>query len=143
MDDMIIVWLVIAVFMAVIEASTVQMVSIWFALGALAACIAALFSASSATQIVVFVAVSGLALIITRPLVKRIKVKKSEATNADRYIGQQGVVIDPIDNEKAKGLVKVGTTIWSARSLDGEPIEKDAQITVCAIEGVKLIVTPL
>ena len=142
MSDMTVLWLVIAVLMAVIEATTVQMVSIWFALGALSACVTTLFTGDVATQIVVFVAVSGLALIVTRPMVKRIKVKKSEATNADRYIGKQGVVIDPIDNENAKGLVKVGTSTWSARSLDGQLIDKGKPVTVCAIEGVKLIVKP-
>lgn len=140
MSQVTIIWLVAAVVMAIIEASTVQLVSIWFAIGAVAGCITSLFTESIPIQLIVFAAVSALALIVTRPLVKRIKVKRAEATNADRYIGKTGVVIDTIDNAAAKGLVKVGNTTWSARSLDGKPIEKGASVIVAAIEGVKLMV---
>ena len=140
MSQVTIIWLVAAVVMAIIEASTVQLVSIWFAIGAVAGCITSLFTESIPIQLIVFAAVSALALIVTRPLVKRIKVKRAEATNADRYIGKTGVVIETIDNAAAKGLVKVGNTTWSARSLDGKPIEKGASVIVAAIEGVKLMV---
>ncbi len=139
---MTIIWLVIAVVMAVVEASTVQLVSIWFAVGAVAGVITSLITGSIPIQIVVFVAVSLLALVITRPMVKRIKVKKSEPTNADRMIGKEGVVTKSIDNNDAKGLVSVGGDVWSARSHDGQPIESGTIVTVAAIEGVRLIVKP-
>ncbi len=140
MSQVTVIWLVVAVVMAIVEASTVQLVSIWFAIGAAAGCITSIFTDSLTIQLIVFAVVSALALVITRPLVKRIKVKKAEATNSDRYIGKTGVVIETIDNAAAKGLVKVGGATWSARSLDGEPIEKGASVTVAAIEGVKLMV---
>ena len=140
MSQVTIIWLVVAVIMAIIEASTVQLVSIWFAVGAVAGCITSLFTENLSIQLIVFAVVSALALIITRPLVKRIKVKKAEATNADRTIGKTGVVIETIDNAAAKGLIKVGNTTWSARSVDGKSIEKGASVTVAAIEGVKLMV---
>ncbi len=140
MDQMTIIWLAIAVVMAVVEASTVQLVSVWFAVGAAAGCITSLITDSIPIQIVVFAVVSAIALLITRPLVKRIKVKKTEATNADRLIGQEGVITEAVDNTEAKGLVRVGAQIWSARSMDGAPIEKGTSVTVAAIEGVKLIV---
>ena len=143
MDKMTIIWLVIAVVAAVVEASTVQLVSVWFAVGGLAACIASLFTGSIPIQIAVFAGVTALALLITRPLVKRIKVKKAVATNSDKYIGKEGVVTQAIDNNAAKGQVKVGSSVWTARSLDGKPIEEGALVTVTAIEGVKLIVKPI
>lgn len=137
---MTIVWLILAVVMAVLEASTVQLVSIWFAIGATAACITSLFTDHIIIEAVVFVAVSALALAVTRPLVKKMKQKKAEATNADRYIGRTAVVLESIDNEKAEGLVKVDNQKWTARSVSGEPIPKDTLVTVTAIEGVKLMV---
>lgn len=140
MDKMTIIWLVLAVVMAVVEASTVQLVSVWFAVGAVAGCITSLLTDSVPIQIIVFAVVTALALLITRPMVKRMKVKKAEATNSDRYIGKTGVVLQAIDNAAAKGLVRVGSTTWTARSQDGQPIEEGASVTVCAIEGVKLIV---
>ena len=140
MDSMTIIWLVIAVVMAVVEAVTVQLVSVWFAIGAAAGCITSLITDSIPIQLIVFAAVTAIALAVTRPLVKRIKVKKAEATNSDRYIGKQGVVTQAIDNSAAKGLVKVGSSVWTARSQDGKPIEEGASVKVIAIEGVKLIV---
>jgi len=140
MDSMTIIWLVIAVVMAVVEAVTVQLVSVWFAIGAAAGCITSLITDSIPIQLIVFAAVTAIALAVTRPLVKRIKVKKAEATNSDRYIGKQGVVTQAIDNSAAKGLVKVGSSVWTARSQDGKPIKEGVSVTVIAIEGVKLIV---
>lgn len=142
MDKMTIVWLIAAVVLAVIEASTVQLVSIWFAIGATAACITSLLTPDVPTQLIIFAAVSALALIVTRPMVKRFKVKKAEATNSDKYIGQEAVVIEAIDNAAAKGMVRAGSTKWTARSQDDSPIEAGRTVKVVAIEGVKLIVRP-
>ena len=141
MDKMTIFWLVFAVALGVLEACTVQMVSIWFAIGGVAACITSLFTDNIVIQVVVFVVVSAIALAATRPLVKKIKIRKSEATNADRYIGKHATVLQAIDNDKPQGMVKVDNERWTARSEDGQPIPEGAGVTVIAIEGVKLIVT--
>ena len=140
MDTMTIIWLVLAIAMAILEAVTVQLVSIWFTIGGVAACVTSLFTDNIIIQVAVFVVVSAIALAVTRPLVKKFKKKGSEPTNADRYIGKIAVVIEAIDNEKAQGLVKVDNQKWTARSVDDEKIPKDAVVTVKAIEGVKLMV---
>lgn len=140
MSQATIIWLCVAVVMAIIEAVTVQMVSVWFAIGAVAGCITSLITPSVPIQLIVFAVVSAIALIITRPLVKHIKVKKAEATNADKYIGQEAVVIEAIDNAAAKGMVKVGASKWTARAADDQPIPEGTHVTITAIEGVKLIV---
>ena len=140
MDKMTIFWLILAVVMAVVEGMTVQLVSIWFCIGGVAACITSLFTDSIIIQIIVFVAVSALALVVTRPLVKKLKKRGTEPTNADRYVGKSAVVIKAINNEKAQGMVKVDNQTWTARSADDMPIEAGKQVTVIAIEGVKLIV---
>ena len=143
METMTIVWLALAVVMAVVEATTVQLVSIWFVIGSVAACITSLITDNIVIQAIVFVAVTAVALIVTRPIVKRMKEKKPEATNSDRYIGRTAVVIRPIDNEKAQGMVLVDNQKWTARSADGAPIPDGAKVTVTAIEGVKLMVKPV
>ena len=138
---MTIIWLVIAVVMGVTEACTVQLVSVWFAIGSAAACITSLFTDQIYIQVIVFVVVTAIALAVTRPLVKKLKRKRPEATNADRYIGKSAVVVEAIDNDHAKGLVKVDNEKWTARSADGQLIEPGDRVVVTAIEGVKLIVT--
>ena len=141
MSTMTIIWLVIAVVMGVTEACTVQLVSVWFAIGSAAACITSLFTDQIYIQVIVFVVVTAIALAVTRPLVKKLKRKRPEATNADRYIGRSAVVVEAIDNDHAKGLVKVDNEKWTARSVDGQLIEPGDRVVVTAIEGVKLIVT--
>ncbi len=140
MSGMTIFWLIFTVVTAVLEGLTVQLVSVWFAIGGLAACITSLFTDSIPIQAVVFVVVTAIALVVTRPLVKKLRKKKAEPTNADRYIGKTAVVVERIDNENATGLVKVDNQKWTARSVDGSPIEEGLTVTVAAIEGVKLIV---
>lgn len=140
MNSMTVFWLVLAVAAAVVEGVTVQLVSIWFAIGSAAACITSLFTDNIVIQIVVFVAVSAIALAVTRPLVKKMKRRGSEPTNADRYIGKAAVVLTAIDNSKAQGMVRVDNEKWTARSQSGENIPEGARVTVEAIEGVKLIV---
>lgn len=140
MDKMTIFWLIFAIVMAVLEGVTVQLVSIWFCIGGAAACITSLFTDNIIIQAAVFVVVSGIALAVTRPLVRKMKRRGSEPTNADRYIGKTAVVVTAIDNEKAQGMVKVDNEKWTARSQSGEPIAEGTSVTVEAIEGVKLIV---
>ena len=140
MSGMTIFWLIFTVVTAVLEGLTVQLVSVWFAIGGLAACITSLFTDSIPIQAVVFVVVTAIALVVTRPLVKKLRKKKAEPTNADRYIDKTAVVVERIDNENATGLVKVDNQKWTARSVDGSPIEEGLTVTVAAIEGVKLIV---
>ncbi|MBQ9679373.1 MAG: NfeD family protein [Ruminococcus sp.] len=140
MEPMTIFWLIFAVAMAVLEGVTVQLVSIWFSIGGVAACVTSLFTDNIIIQAAVFVVVSGIALAVTRPLVRKMKRRGSEPTNADRFIGKTAVVITAIDNEKAQGMVKVDNEKWTARSKSGEPIAEGTSVTVSAIEGVKLIV---
>lgn len=140
MSNLTIFWLILAVVMGVLEACTVQLVSVWFAIGGAAACITSLFTDSIVIQVIVFIAVSAIALAATRPLVKKIKSRGLEATNADRFIGKKAVVLTEIDNDKPQGMVQVDNEKWTARSVSGETIPQGASVTVTAIEGVKLMV---
>ena len=140
MNSMTIIWLVALIVLAVLEGITVQLVSIWFAIGAAAACVTSLITDNIIIQIAVFIAVSAIVLAATRPLVKKMRKKGIEHTNADRYVGKIAVVIQAIDNNKAEGLVKVDNQKWTARSANGDPIPEGTEVTVTAIEGVKLMV---
>ena len=138
--SMLVFWVAMLIVLIVVEAVTAQMVTIWFAAGAAAAIVAELLGAQVWLQWAVFVFVSVIALVVTRPLVKKLTQTKVQPTNADRYIGQVAVVTEEIDNVAAKGQVSVNGTVWTARSADGSLISKDERVTVEKIEGVKLIV---
>lgn len=139
--NMYIVWAIAIVAFGVFEGVTAQLVSIWFVIGAVAALASVAFGASIPVQIVIFTVVSIIALIITRPLVKKHINVKAEKTNADRCIGQEAVVIEEIDNLSSKGQVKTLGQVWTARSSDASIIAKDTVVIVRKIDGVKLIVS--
>lgn len=135
------IWLALLVAFVVIEAATAQLVTIWFAVGALGALIVSLLTDSLGIQIAVFVIISLIAIAITRPLAKKITDTKTQATNADMYIGKEGIVTESINNVNATGVVKVNGSVWTARTEDDKTIiPEGAHIEVIKIEGVKLIV---
>lgn len=137
---MVFVWIGALIAFIVIEALTVQLLTIWFALGSLAALIATLCSASIPVQIAVFAAVSLVALVVTRPFVKKFTGLKYSPTNADRFINETGIVTQEIDNIRETGCVKIKGSVWTARSADNGIIKEGETVTVKKIEGVKLIV---
>ena len=135
-----VLWLVLLIVFAVLEASTVSLVSIWFMGGALTALIAALCGAEIWLQIILFFVVSIALLLCLRPLSKKLLKKKKVATNADSNIGKTAVVTETIDNLRGTGAVKISGVEWSARSVDDSVLEKDAVVRILRIEGVKVCV---
>jgi len=134
-------WLVALVLFSIIEAVTVGLVSVWFAVGSLAALIVSWLGGSVWVQVVVFGVCSFATMAVARPLTHKYLVRSKEATNADRAIGKDAVVTEEINNLKGSGAVSVGGVIWTARSGDDEIIPAGATVRVLRIEGVKLFVT--
>ena len=135
------IWLSAAVILLIVEGIAPGLVSVWFALGALAAMVSAICNAPLWLQAVWFVLVSAVALVLTRPLVKKYVNSRVQPTNADALIGKDGVVVDEIDNIAGTGSVKISGQMWTARSTDENiPIASGKIVTAKAIQGVKLIV---
>ena len=141
--NMAMVWLAAMVVFLVIEALVPGLVSLWFAVGALAAVLAAALNAPVWLQLVWFFVVSVAALWLTRPLVKKYVNSKVQPTNADAVIGRECLVTEDIDNIRATGRVKVGGMEWTARSESGEKIPAGTLVQVQRIEGVKAFVQPV
>lgn len=137
------IWIIAAVVFGVIEAATVSLVTIWFAVGAVAAAIAAQLGLNIVWQVGIFVLVSAVFLCFTRPISKKIMVKKPQRTNADRFIGMEAMVISDIDKINNSGQVRLAGSVWSAMSADGSGIPEGTRVKVVEIKGVRLIVEPL
>ncbi len=135
------IWIIAAVVLGIIEAVTIQLVAIWFALGALVAVIPAAMGLPSTAQFAVFIVVSAVSLICTRPFLKKVMQPQNQKTNADQVLGKTAVVLQRIDNDHAQGRVQVLGLDWAARSIDGSIIPEGCKVRVEAIEGVKLLVT--
>lgn len=133
-------WLIVMVLFLVVEAATVGLVCIWFAVGSLAALLAAMCGAQLWLQIVLFLVVSAATLYFTRPLVKRYVNSKVEPTNADMVIGKECRVTETVDNIAGTGAVYVDGKTWTARSENDEVIQAGTLVTAKSIDGVKLIV---
>lgn len=140
---MIVLWTALLLMFIAIEAITVSLVSAWFAAGALAAMICALLGGEIWLQAVLFFVVSGVMLLLLRPLTKKLFTPKLTKTNVDAVIGSTGKVTIRIDNDAASGQVKLGAMEWTARSTDGTVIEEGTLIAVERIEGVKAFVSPV
>lgn len=138
-----IIWLVLLVLFLIVEASTVTMLSLWFAGGALVALAASLLHWPLWLQITLFLAVSAALLAALRPMAKKHFTPKLAKTNVDAVIGTQGYVTAPIDNMTATGTVKLGSMEWTARSADGTPIAVGTLVRANRVEGVKVFVTPV
>lgn len=102
------IWIGLIVIFVIVEAATVQLVTVWFAVGGIAGLIAYTFGLEIWMQILIFAVVSAVALAVTRPFVKRFTKGRKQPTNADRYIGQEATVTEPISNELSKGAVRIG-----------------------------------
>ncbi len=135
------VWLALFILLLIIEIATMGLTTIWFAGGALAAFIAGLLGCGLAVQIILFLVVSILLFVFTRPVAVKYFNKDRQKTNADRLVGQEALVTEAIDTLQAQGTVVVNGQEWSAKTneTDGK-IAKGSVVVIDEIQGVKLVV---
>lgn len=137
----VIVWLLLLVVLVIVELATMGLTTIWFAGGALVAAILALFCPLVSVQIIVFLVVSIMLLIFTRPIAVKYFNKDRIKTNVESLVGRQAIVISEIDNVQGNGRVTVNGQEWMARTSNNEvKLPVGAVATIVAINGVKLIV---
>lgn len=135
-----IIWLVAVVAFIILEASTYQMVCVWFIVGSIGGMIASMLGAGFWVQMSVFLVISIALLILMRPMaMKRLNSHKVK-TNADSLIGKKVLITETVDNTKATGQGKVDGTVWTVRTEEDKIIEEGAVAEIKRIEGVKLIV---
>ena len=134
-----IIWLILLACFLVVEAITVGLTTIWFAGGALVAAIAS--GLGVLIQWVLFLVISLVLLIFTRPLAVRYMNKGVPKTNVNSLIGERAVVIQKINNLEQTGQVRINDIEWMARtSSDEVTIPEHAIVTIEDVQGVKLIV---
>ena len=132
-----IIWLVLMVVFIAMEAATVQLISTWFAVGALAAMIVSLIGGAVWLQVTVFFTVSIVLFASLWPLARKHLKSRLVATNADALVGKLCTVTEEIDPVEG-GRVKVGDVTWSARS--EEEIPAGARVKILKIQGAKVFV---
>ena len=128
-------WLVLFIVLALFELATVNLVSIWFSLGALITTFVSLVTDNLMIHLAVFTISSILLLLLTKPFVKKMKKRDVIPTNLDMVIGKTGVVTVKIEKDGI-GEVKVLGKKWSAYS--DKEVEENSKVKVLSINGVKL-----
>ncbi|MBQ9715054.1 MAG: NfeD family protein [Clostridia bacterium] len=137
-----IIWLGVVIVFVATELATTQLTTIWFAGGALVAFALSFFDGINIwVQLVVFVLVSVILLIFTRPALIRLVEKNKVKTNVETVPGKIALVSEQIDNLQSKGAVDIAGITWTARAQqDDEIIAVGEKVVVLRVEGVKVIV---
>ena len=134
-------WIILFVILAGVEAATMALTTVWFAGGALAAFFVAKVGLSVNAQLSVFVLVSFVLLIFTRPWALQYVNRHTVKTNADSLVGRRARVTEEVNNALGTGTAVVGGQEWTARSKEEDCVYTvGATVEICAIQGVKLIV---
>lgn len=128
-------WMVVFLGLVFLELATINLVSIWFAIGALVSFIVSLYVENVTVQIAVFVAVSAVSLLLTKKIVKKLRTREPEKTNLDRVIGKIGIVTEEI-TKLEPGEVRVDGKKWSA--ISNKKIKVGSKVEILSIDGVKL-----
>ena len=133
-------WIGIIVAAVAVEATTEQLISIWFVPGAVIATVLDAFSADILIQVLVFLVISIVGILFFRRLVTSKMNVKETKTNVDAIVGEKCIVTERVDTFAGCGQVKVKGQVWSARGAnDEDAFEIGDTLQVIAIEGVKLI----
>lgn len=130
-------WLVLVIVLSFVEIATVSLVSIWFVASGIVAMILSFFIEDTAIITTVFILLGIFLLVLSRPIVNKLRSKDNEKTNLDRIIGESAIVTEDIKKNEV-GEVKVDGKRWSA--ISKEKCLKDDTVKILKIDGVKLIV---
>ena len=137
------IWLAMMVLFGVVEMATVNLVSIWFVGGSLAAMIAALAGAGIWTQLILFLVTAGALLSCLRPFVRKYVTPNRTATNADMALGREAYLTESVDNIRGTGALKLDGKVWTVRSADQQILPEGTLVKIVRLEGVKLYVMPV
>lgn len=87
---------------------------------------------------------AALVCVIVYVLVRKPKFASAPEEGPEALINRVGVVTETVDGDAGTGLVRVCDEEWAARSVyTDDVLEEGTQVTVVALEGVKLIVRPV
>lgn len=132
-------WLIVTIVFGVVEAMTLGIISIWFAIGALIAMLFAFVIDSFFIQLIIFLCVSLILVSTTRKVaVEKLKIGQHK-TNVEELIGKEAIVVKTILPHEA-GEVKLEGKVWRTVSDSKQTYEVNEIVTVLRIEGVTVIV---
>ena len=138
-------WLIASGIFFIAEIITTGFLVFWLGVAALITMCVSFFTDNLMIQASVFVILSAVLILATKPFVKKFVHKKdnTEKTNAFSIIGKTALVIKDIDSINGVGQIKVDGEVWSAEGINGSNIEKGTKVEIKKIDGVRAIVAPI
>ena len=134
------IWMIMAALFIVGEIFTAGFFLLWFGVGAAVAGLVAVFGFGMITQLAVFIVLSLLLFTVSRKFADRVSSEQPPGIGANRFIGMEGIVLQPIDNMQNTGRVRMSREEWRAESESGEVIEEGQRVAVTRINGTHLVV---
>lgn len=138
---MAIIWIGLIILFAAVEIATVGLTSIWFAGGALAALLCYALGLGGAWQFAVFVTVSLVLLMFTRPWALKYLKPHLVRTNYEQLLNERVCLTEEVDNLRGTGAAVYKGQEWTARAYDEhETFAAGEIVKVREIRGVTLYV---
>lgn len=128
-------WLIVIVFLSVLEAGTTSLVSIWFIASGIVSLVLSILNVDFTICFSVFVLLGVILMVTTRKSLTKLLKVNNEKTNLDRIIGKKGIVTEDINKDEI-GEVKVDGKLWSAYG--EEILLKGTKVKILKIDSVKL-----
>lgn len=137
----IVFWLAATIVFVLVELVTIGLTSIWFAAGALGAFVVAALGGGVIVQAIVFILISVVLLLLTKPWARKYINSKTQKTNVAGLVGKQAILTEDVDNLRQTGKAVIGGMDWTVRSCDdAQTFKKGELVEITGISGVKLIV---
>jgi membrane protein implicated in regulation of membrane protease activity len=138
-----VLWIVLAIALAIGEAFTVTFLLIMLSVGAIAAAGTAALGAPLLMQVIVFAVVSGLSMGAIRPIIVRHARPALETGDTpfgvEALEGSHGTVLEEVNADR--GMIKIDGELWQARSFDGnERYLPGERVRVLRVRGATAIV---
>lgn len=138
--DWIWIWVAVVAISLVIEFITMEMVSVWTALGGIVALVLSALDVRLEIQLIAFFVVSIALLLLLRKLALKYLLKQNDLKiGADSIVGTSHKLLSPITSDE-RGTIKINGITWSVTTQNGTELSADTIVEIVKIEGNKLIV---
>ncbi len=136
-------WMIVAALFIVGEIFTAGFFLLPIGIGAAIAGLVALLGGGTAWQLAVFAVASFILFLASRRFAEKISKAQPPGIGADRFIGEECVVLEDIDNLHDTGRVRMEKEEWRAESDTGEILKVGMRTTVVSLSGTHLVVKPI
>lgn len=133
------IWVAVVAISLIVEFATMEMVSLWTAVGGVCALILAACEVGFEIQLIVFFGVSIILLLSLRKITIKYLLKNTQKVGTERVIGTKTKLLSEITNDEP-GTIKVNGVVWSATTDNGEPLAANTIVEIVEIRGNKFIV---